>query len=149
MSARTVHALIARAARMIQNNADCLHECHAQNGDWGADRETQQIHNEEVSTAKALRALIVATPEKTPAKIPEGDVLLRLARSAGLRQSMHGIDATRAKDLLWMFLVKVLAVMDETDVVDAEFPAPTVAYADDLAVAEHIHSSNGACHERT
>jgi urease accessory protein UreF len=136
---RANYALIARAARMIQNNADCLRQCHATNGDWGADREMQQIHDQEVSTAKALRALLVATPEKTPPKLPEGEVLLHLARVVGLRSAMHGIDATRAKDLLWMFLVKALAAMDETDVVDAELASPTVEYADDLAVAERGH----------
>src|SRR5258706_10166790 len=62
-------ALISRAARMIQHNADCLHQCHAQNGDWGVEREVQQIHDEEVRMAKALRALIVAAPVKTPPKI--------------------------------------------------------------------------------
>ncbi|NPT59684.1 hypothetical protein [Paraburkholderia elongata] len=124
---------------MIQNNADCLRQCHAQNGDWGADRETQQIHNEEVTTAKALRALIMAAPEKTPAKIPEGDVLLHLARGVGLRDAMHGIDATKAKDLLSKFVAVTIAVMDETDVVDAEFAAPAADYADDLAVAERCH----------
>lgn len=143
MNTRTDYALFARAARMIQNNADSLRQCHAPRGDWGADREVQQIHDEEVKTAKALRALIVATPEKAPAKIPEADVLLHLARSVGLRDAMHGIDTTRAKDLLWKFIVATIAVMDETDVVDAEFVMPAVNYADDLAVAEHIHSDNG------
>jgi hypothetical protein len=129
---------------MIQNNADCLRQCHAPRGDWGADREIRLIHDEEVRTAKALRALIVATPEKTPAKILEGDVLLHLARVTGLRDVMQSIDATGAKDLLWKFLAAAIAVMDETDVVDAEFRAPAINYADDLAVAEHVHSDNGA-----
>ncbi|MFM0163925.1 hypothetical protein PQR39_26360 [Paraburkholderia sediminicola] len=146
MSARTTHALIARAARMIQNNADCLRQCHAQNGDWGADREAQQIHNEEVSTAKALRALLVVVPEKAPLKLPEGDVLIHVAPVVGLRDVMHSVDATRAKDLLWKFLAAVIAVMDETDIVGAEVDAQAVNYADDLAVAEHVHSNNGAHH---
>lgn len=140
-AARATHALISRAARMIQNNADCLRQCHAQNGDWGADRETQQIHDEEVRTAKALRSLIVAAPEKTPPKIPEGDVLLHLARTIGLREAMHGVDAATAKDLLWKFLAVAIAVMDEIDVVDAEFVAPVINYADDLAVAERGYAS--------
>lgn len=124
---------------MIHNNADCLRQCHAQNGDWGADRETQQIYDEEVSTAKALRALLVAEPSKTPPVIPEGDVLLHLARIVGLRNAMHGIDAARAKDLLWKFIAATIAAMDETDIVDAEFAAPGINYADDLAVAERIY----------
>ncbi|MFM0058578.1 hypothetical protein PQR64_23430 [Paraburkholderia phytofirmans] len=142
--ARAKYILVARAARMIQNSADCLRQCHAPNGDWRADRATQQIHDEEVATAKALRALIVGAPEKTLPRIPEGDVLLHLARAVGLRNAMPGIDATRVKDLLWMFLAKAIAVMDETDVVDAELPAPAINYADDLAVAEHVRSDNGA-----
>ncbi|CAN7638894.1 hypothetical protein [Paraburkholderia terricola] len=137
-------ALISRAARIIQNNADCLRQCHATNGDWGADREMQQIHDQEVSTAKALRALLVPAPEKMPPAIPEGDILLHLARIHGLRQVMHGVDAGRAKDLLWKFVAAAIAVMNETDVVDAERPAPAINYADDLAVAEHVHSDNGA-----
>lgn len=133
------HVLIARAARMIQRNADCLRECHTPRGDWGADRETVQIYDEEVSTAKALRALLVAAPEKTPPVIPEGEILLHLARMTGLRDVMHGIDEARAKDALWMFLARALAVMDETDVVDAEFAAPAIEYIDDLAVSECAH----------
>ncbi len=143
MSRRTDFALLARAARMIQNNADCLRQCHAPRGDWGAEREVQQIHDEEVKTAKALRALIAPAPEKAPTKIPEADVLLHLARSVGLRDAMHGIDATRAKALLWKFVAATLAVMDESDVVDAEFVMPAVNYADDLAVAEYVHSDTG------
>lgn len=137
---RAYRALIARAARMIQSGANCLRECHAPKGDWGADREAQQIHDEEVSTAKALRALLVAAPEKAPPQIPDGDVLLHLARVTGLRQAMHGCDATTAKGLLWKFLASALAVMDETNIVDAAFAAPAVEYADDLAVAERLHS---------
>lgn len=147
MNARATHALIARAARMIQHGADCLRECHAPRGDWGAERETQQIYDEEVRTAKALRALLSAAPEKAPAKIPEGDVLLHLARVSGLRDVMQCIDSPGAKHLLWKFLASVIAVMDETDVVDAEFVPPAVNYVDDLAVAEHVHSSNGASSE--
>lgn len=146
MNTRAAHALLARAARMIQNNADCLHECHAQNGDWGADRETQQIHDEEVRTAKALRALIVAEPKKTPPKIPEGDVLLHLARVVGLREAMHAVDTTRAKDLLWKFVAATIAVMDESDVVDAEFVTADSNYADDLAVAERGYPSTEPRH---
>lgn len=141
--ARAKYALFARAARMIQNNADCLRQCHAQNGDWGAERETQRIYDEEVATAKALRALIVATPEKPPEKIPEGEVLLHLARITGLRDVMQSIDATGAKHLLWKFLAAAIAVMDESDVVNADWPVQALNYADDLAVAEHVHSDNG------
>jgi len=137
-------ALISRAARIIQNNADCLRQCHATNGDWGADREMQQIHDQEVSTAKALRALLVAAPGKTPPAIPEGDVLLHLARVTGLRDVMQSIDATGTKHLLWKFLAAAIAVMDESDVVDAEIRVQVINYADDLAVAEHVHSDNGA-----
>ena len=138
---RTKYTLIARAARMIQNNADCLRQCHAQNGDWGADREAQQIHDEEVSTAKALRTLLVTEPEKAPPKIPEGDVLLHLACVAGLRQAMAvGVDDASAKGLLWKFLASVIAVMDESDVVDAEVVSEGINYADDLAVAERGYS---------
>lgn len=146
MSARATHVLIARAARMIQNTADCLRECHAPNGDWGGDREIRQIHDEEVSTAKALRALIAPAPEKTPPAIPEGEVLLHLARVVGLRGTMQCIDAAGAKDLLWKFVAATIAVMDETDVVDAEFAAPAVNYADDLAVAERGYPSAEVSH---
>ncbi|MFM0432296.1 hypothetical protein PQQ75_25020 [Paraburkholderia aspalathi] len=149
MSARATHALIARAARMIQHNADCLRECHAPRGDWGAERETQQIYDEEVRTAKALRALVATATAKTPPAIPEGEVLLHLARLVGLRDTMQCIDARGAKDLLWKFVAATIAVMDETDVVDAEFSEPAINYADDLAVAEHFHSDNGAHHART
>ncbi|MFM0226100.1 hypothetical protein [Paraburkholderia dipogonis] len=149
MSARATHALIARAARMIQRNADCLRECHAPRGDWGAERETQQIYDEEVRTANGLRSLLAPAPAKTPPEIPEGDVLIHLARVVGLRDVMQCIDAKGAKDLLWKFLAAAIAVMDETGVVDAEFVLQAINYADDLAVAEHIHSDNGARHALT
>ncbi|MDQ7981942.1 hypothetical protein QYH69_32480 [Paraburkholderia sp. SARCC-3016] len=139
---RATFALLARAARMIQNNADSLCQCHAPEGDCGADRQTQQIHAQEVSTSAALRALV--RMPATPRRIPDGETLLHLARTAGLRESMHGVDATRAKSLLWKFLAATLAVMDESDVVDAELPVPAVEYADDLAVAERAFGPIGA-----
>ncbi|MFM0405315.1 hypothetical protein [Paraburkholderia dipogonis] len=148
-AARATYALVSRAARMIQSNADCLRQCHAPKGDWGADRETQQIHDEEVRTVKALRALIVEAPERATPKIPEGNILLHLARIHGLRQALHGVDASTAKDLLWKFVAATIAVMDETDVVDADVPVQAISYADDLAVAEHVHSDNGACRALT
>lgn len=66
-NSRSVYTLIARAARMIQNNADCLRQCHTQNGDWGGDREAQQIHDEEVRTVMELRSLIATFPARTQA----------------------------------------------------------------------------------
>lgn len=87
---------------------------------------------------------VIAAPEKAPPKIPEGEVLLHLARVTGLRGVMQSIDATGAKHLLWKFLAAAIAVMDESDVVDADWPVQAINYADDLAVAEHVHSDNGA-----
>jgi len=141
--ARWNFILIARAARMIQNNADCLRQCHALDGDFGADREAQQIYDQEVSTAAALRALALDRPKVVQPRIPEGDILLHIARVAGLREAMHGVDSARATNLLWKFLVAVLATMDESDVVDAEWPSPAVEYADDLAVAERAFGPIG------
>lgn len=146
---RTNYALIARAARMIQNNADSVRRWYALRGEWGANRGAQLVHDDAMSTVRELRALLVPAPAKAPPKIPEGDVLLHLARSVGLTYAMHSVDAASAKDLLWKFIAATIAMMDETDIVDAEFAAPGINYVDDLAVAEHIHSDKGACHVRT
>lgn len=55
---RSTYALIARAARMIQNSVDGQRQCHTQNDHWGDDREAQQIYNEEISTVATLRELL-------------------------------------------------------------------------------------------
>jgi hypothetical protein len=70
MTTRAACALLSRAARIIQGGADCLRACHATNGDWGDDLQTQQIHDQEVATARDLRTYAAMLRCPRAASIP-------------------------------------------------------------------------------
>lgn len=70
MNTRAACALLSRAARIIQGDADCLRACHATNGDWGEDLQVRQIHDQEMMTARDLRAYAAALRRPYDAPVP-------------------------------------------------------------------------------